>query len=200
MNKIIIGTVQFSLNYGITNTIGKINDDDIDKIYDFCHQNNILYFDCAQDYGDSEKIMSNYKNKYKNFMVITKAKFVNNDIDLIMNKSFEKFNEIEYFLLHSFSDYNSNNINKLCGFKNKKIKKIGVSIYSVDEANILLDDENIDVIQIPFNYIDNQWDNELFLNKLEFRKNNIEIHVRSIFLQGLLLNFTHKILILFFNF
>jgi aryl-alcohol dehydrogenase-like predicted oxidoreductase len=98
-------------------------------------------------------------------------------------------------MLHSFEDYkNKYIINKLLYYKNlNKIKKIGVSIYNVEEAIELLNDNIINVIQIPFNYLDNQWFNIEFqelvnMNKKNNSKNIIEIHVRSIFLQGILLN------------
>ncbi len=188
LNKLIIGTVQFGLDYGITNKSGKVNNDELDKIFAFCFNNKINTFDTAQDYGTSENILSNYKIKYQQFNIITKAKFINKDINETIKKSVEKFNKINYFLLHSYNDYNNNIINNLIDFQNKElIDKIGVSVYNVDEAILLLDDSRINVIQIPFNYIDSQWDNELFITKLQSRP-DIEIHVRSIFLQGVLLN------------
>jgi aryl-alcohol dehydrogenase-like predicted oxidoreductase len=195
MANIIIGTVQFGLDYGITNKNGKINDYELNKIFNFCNNNNILYFDTAQDYGISETILSEYKKKYNNFKIITKAKFKNKNIsyDEIINLSLLKFEKIDYFLLHSFDDYNSDIIKKLLEYKkNNKICKIGVSIYNVEEAIILLKDINIDIIQLPTNYMDNQWDNDEFKKLLNIRT-NIEIHARSIFLQGLLLNFPNKI-------
>ncbi len=188
LNKLIIGTVQFGLDYGITNKSGKVNNDELDKIFAFCFNNKINTFDTAQDYGTSENILSNYKIKYQQFNIITKAKFINKDINETIKKSVEKFNKINYFLLHSYNDYNNNIINTLIDFQKKElIDKIGVSVYNVDEAILLLDDSRINVIQIPFNYIDSQWDNELFITKLQSRP-DIEIHVRSIFLQGVLLN------------
>jgi aryl-alcohol dehydrogenase-like predicted oxidoreductase len=195
IEKIIIGTAQFGLDYGITNKNGKINDDEIDKIFNFCLNNNINTFDTAQDYGNSEKILSINKKKYNNIKIITKSKFKNKNIsyDENINTSILQFDKIDYFLLHSFDDYNSELINKLIEYKKKnKILKIGVSIYNVDEAKILLKDKNIDVIQLPINYIDNQWDDVEFMNLLNSRK-DIEIHGRSIFLQGLLLNVPNKI-------
>ena len=126
MDKIILGTVQFGLNYGITNNNGKISDIDIDKIFNFCNINNIIYFDTAQDYGTSEDILSKYKKKYNNFKIITKAKFKNKNlsIDELINISINKFENIDYFLLHSFEDYNEEIINNLLKYKNKidKIK------------------------------------------------------------------------------
>lgn len=193
MDKLILGTVQFGLNYGITNKDGKVNNEDIEKIFKFCNMNNIIYFDTAQDYGISEDILSKYKKIYKNIKIITKAKFKNKNIspDEIIKSSINKFNKIDFFLLHSFDDYNDDIINNLLKYKNK-IDKIGVSIYNVSEAKILLQNKNINIIQIPYNYIDNQWEDPEFIELLNNRK-DIEIHARSIFLQGLLLNYPNII-------
>jgi len=187
INKMILGTVQFGLNYGITNTTGKIEGNELDKIFEFCDNNKIYYFDTAQDYGDSENIILKYKQKFTNFQIITKAKFLNKDIPKTIDISVAKFEYINYFLLHSFTDYDPFVIEQLK--KNKaisKIGKIGVSVYTVEEAIMCLKDLNIDCIQIPFNYLDRQWFNEEFQKLISYRK--IEIHVRSIFLQGILLN------------
>jgi aryl-alcohol dehydrogenase-like predicted oxidoreductase len=193
IEKLIIGTVQFGMDYGITNSTGKINQNELDQIFNFCNNNKINYFDTAQDYGNSEDIMSNYQEIYPNINIITKSKFKNKNINDTINISLNKFNNIECFLLHSFEDYqNKELIDILLKYKEQnKIKKIGVSIYNVDEGIKLLKDNIIDVIQIPFNYLDNQWFNPEFQNLITTHK-NIKIHVRSIFLQGLLLNRSYK--------
>jgi aryl-alcohol dehydrogenase-like predicted oxidoreductase len=129
LNKLIIGTVQFGLDYGITNQNGKVSEEDLDKIFSFCNENNIYYFDTAQDYGTSENIISKYSALYPNFKIITKSKFHNSLPTLLENKdcerhkkdinktieiSLNKFYEIECFMLHSFEDYNNQEImNKL---------------------------------------------------------------------------------------
>lgn len=186
--KLIIGTVQFGLDYGITNTDGKVNKEELDKIFNFCNDNKIFYFDTAQDYGNSEDIMSEQLKVHPKFKIITKCKFKNKNYDEVITKSINKFESIEYFLFHSYEDYSKESIEKLNFYKKQGfIKKIGVSLYTVEEAILLLDDPLIDVLQIPFNYIDNQWDNQIFKEKLKNRS-DVEIHVRSIFLQGILLN------------
>ena len=193
IEKLIIGTVQFGIDYGITNSTGKINKNELDQIFSFCNNNKINYFDTAQDYGNSEDIISSYEKIYSNINIITKSKFKNKNIEDVINISLNKFNYIECFLLHSFEDYqNKELISTLLKYKElNKIKKIGVSIYNVEEGIKLLEDNIIDVIQIPFNYLDNQWFNNKFKNLIEINK-HIEIHVRSIFLQGLLLNKPNK--------
>jgi aryl-alcohol dehydrogenase-like predicted oxidoreductase len=187
LSKLIIGTVQFGLNYGITNTNGKTSKEDLDNIFNFCNQSNIKFFDTAQDYGNSEDILKEYKNKYSDIIIITKSKFKNKDINETINLSINKFNKIDYFLLHSFDDYTEQVIDKLIEYKKEnKITKIGVSIYNINEAKQLLIDNKIDIIQLPFNYLDKQWFDKEFQDLI--KKNKVEIHVRSIFLQGILLN------------
>lgn len=63
------------------------------------------------------------------------------------------------------------------------VKKIGVSIYQPRDLERLCDKFEFDLIQLPFNILDNRW--ALWLKELHRR--GIEVHVRSIFLQGLLL-------------
>lgn len=63
------------------------------------------------------------------------------------------------------------------------IKKIGLSIYSNYEFEHAINNEFVDVIQLPYNLLDNRNQRGLLLNKAKiFGK---EIQARSIFLQGL---------------
>ena len=66
-----------------------------------------------------------------------------------------------------------------------KIKKIGLSIYDFEKAIKILKKFKFDIIQCPYNVIDRRLDKKNYINF--FKKKKIEIHVRSIFLQGLLL-------------
>ena len=65
------------------------------------------------------------------------------------------------------------------------IKKIGLSIYNFDMLIYNLNNFPIDLIQVPFNIFDKRILNKK-LQKIIFR-NKIEVHARSVFLQGLLL-------------
>jgi aryl-alcohol dehydrogenase-like predicted oxidoreductase len=70
---------------------------------------------------------------------------------------------------------------KSCGL----VEKIGVSAYSKQEIDQILDNFEIDLIQVPASILDQRLINDGSLSKL--KKYGVEIHVRSIFLQGLLL-------------
>ena len=76
MNKIIIGTAQFGLNYGINNKSGKISQKKINDIIRFCIKSKIFIFDTSQNYGDAESKIGNFiKKNNTNLKIITKIKY-----------------------------------------------------------------------------------------------------------------------------
>ena len=193
--KLILGTVQLGIDYGINKK--KPTLDQSLEILNYCIKNNINTFDTAQDYGNCEEIISNITNE--NVNIITKINFHSKDnnpidYDLILEKVNNSLNNLKVkslhtLLLHRFDDFLCKNLvdNLFKIKKNGLIKNIGVSVYTVEEAIEVLNDKRFTIIQIPFNYLDNQWNNEEFKNLIK-KRNDVEIHVRSIFLQGILVN------------
>lgn len=188
---LILGTVQLGIDYGILKKKPTIEESK--QILNYAINSNILTFDTAQGYGNSEEILSSISNN-KNVTIITKIDFENlNTEKKILDKIYISLkrlnvNKIDVLLLHSFNDFrNKNLLEILFSLKDKNIiDKIGVSLYTLQEAIEVFEDNRISVLQIPFNYLDRQWDNKIFQEKI--KTNNIEIHVRSIFLQGILVN------------
>lgn len=195
MNNFVLGTVQLGLNYGITNKTGKPSEKQSIEIIKYAIKNNINTFDTANEYGESEKLLS-YTKDFNTTIITKLAKFpvnisekeiINNTISSI-NKSCQnlKIDKINTLLLHSYEQYKNKIIWKTLNElkENNKINKLGVSVYTVSEAIECLHDDLVEHIQIPFNILDNQWNN--FDNLIN--KKNITIHVRSIFLQGILIS------------
>ena len=56
-NKLALGTVQFGLNYGVTNDNGQVRIEEVKHILNFAKDNNIYTLDTAASYGNSEKIL-----------------------------------------------------------------------------------------------------------------------------------------------
>ena len=198
MEQFVLGTAQLGLNYGITNIVGKPTKDQSIEIIKYAIENNIKQFDTAREYGESENLLSHASNfnttiitKLSKFSVnISQKEIVNHTINSIEKSCLNlKINTIDILLLHSYEQYkNKKSWKTLTELKKKnKINKLGVSVYTVSEAIDCLNDSLVEHIQIPFNLLDNQWDNIDFLNLINKRK-NITIHVRSIFLQGILIN------------
>ena len=187
--KLILGTVQLGKKYSKF-LEDKIQLNESIKILDYCIKNDILTFDTAQIYGDSEKILS-YISEIENVNIITKIHFDNSSIIIDkINKSLSNLNvnKLNTLMFHNYHNFkNKKIVNELIKFKNNKlIENLGVSVYTVNEAMDVLKSKHITVLQIPFNYLDRQWENKDFLELV--KKKNIDIHIRSIFLQGLLVN------------
>ncbi len=187
-NKLAIGTAQFGLNYGIANQNGKVNANQIQSILDFAHEKGINILDTAKAYGNSEKSIGNYlKLTEKTWYIITKIS--NSDKNLIEQilDSKEKLTVLPTIILaHSANLFLDPMFqSKLQETKDKElVHSIGVSLYSETEINQVLDSKlKPDVIQLPMNILDTRLYRCGVLSKLFDRE--IEIHVRSAFLQGL---------------
>src|SRR6056300_1320064 len=70
MSKLALGTVQFGLNYGISNKTGRVNDDNIKKILLLAKKEDIDVIDTAISYGTSEEAIGNASKA--DFKFITK--------------------------------------------------------------------------------------------------------------------------------
>ena len=75
--------------------------------------------------------------------------------------------------------------------KIKIVKNIGVSLYDFKKLDFLLKKFPIDVVQVPFNILDQRLNKNLFKEIISRKK--IEVHVRSIFLQGILVDKTNSV-------
>lgn len=187
--KITLGTVQLGMKYGINNKIGKPDKNEAFKILDYAYENGIKSFDTAQAYGKSEKIIGDWIkiNNIKDIYITTKISQFDG-LDLLLEKSLNnlKTNKIDNLLCHNFNTYYENEISnyeKIIKLKNKKyIDNFGLSLYDPGEY-MLLSNKSIDTLQIPINIFDQRFLKDNILKSM--KQNNIEIFVRSIFLQGL---------------
>ena len=73
----------------------------------------------------------------------------------------------------------------------KYVKKIGVSVYTIQEAKKILDKFKLDIIQVPINVFNQEFLNRNFLESV--KRNHIEVHARSIFFQGMAIQDINKI-------
>jgi len=191
--KLALGTVQFGLDYGVTNNTGQVPIDEVRNILTFAKNNNIDTLDTASGYGNSEKVLGNIG--VNGFKIVTKTsplKFGINNVLQSFHKSLKdlKITSVDSLLIHNIDDIKDKKfdalykeINKLK--QNQLISKIGFSTYTPDQVDFLLDNFDFDLIQVPFNLLDTRLVDGGQLKALKNKK--IETHARSIFLQGLLL-------------
>ena len=186
-SKFIIGTAQFGLDYGINNTRGKIQKDKVFKILDhaFCH--GVRMLDTAFSYGDSEQVLGEYHRSKDNvFEVVSKIKPGRNQngiIDESLNRLERK--KIYGMMVHDFKSFQENNLIYsflLDARDNGKILKCGFSVYYPDQIRYLFDNSiEFDFVQLPYSVLDQRFERLLPVLKSK----GIEVHARSLFLQGL---------------
>ena len=191
-DKIILGTAQFGMNYGINNLNGKINNEEIYKILEYSYDSGIRQLDTAEAYGDSIDLIGEFhsQNPEKKFKVFSKGTHDQTQDDYSFNiKSNLKKLYIEYYegyMIHNYKSFNGNQklINEMVEAKSSGlIKNNGVSLYLNEEVNEVLNQNLFDFIQLPFNLLDNAFKRESVIKSA--KSFNIDIHARSIFLQGL---------------
>ena len=190
--RFVIGSANFIQKYGADQK--RIGHKEIKKILNLAKENNILKIDTAEVYLKNNNI---FKKISKKFQFITKIKPDHNWVSLDYCKKkllchFEKFNidKIETLLFHDDKILLKKNgpiiFKNVETFKKKYFKKIGISVYETKNLKYLTKMYNIDVVQFPYNILDKRIIRSGWLKKL--KENGIEVHIRSIFLQGLLVN------------
>ena len=198
MSKLALGTVQFGLDYGVSNDCGEVQKSEVVRILNVCKDNDIDLLDTASSYGKSEEVLGDAG--IKSFDIITKLpprpllvldmdEWVERQVHDSLLKLKEK--TIYGVLIHNSKDLMDNLGPKLWGALQKLkekgvIKKIGISIYSVNELAAI--EKRVycpDIVQAPLNLFDQSIKTSGWLKKLS--ENGIEVHARSVFLQGVLI-------------
>ncbi len=196
-----IGTVQFGLDYGVSNSFGKTSEKEIAKILSLAEDNKVSFVDTAYGYGNAHSVIGRNTSLSDHWKIVTKLtvtdnSYITSDDVLIFRKMFNESikdmgrSGVYALLLHSEEDlfkpgseliFQELRRLKLSGL----INKIGVSLYDVNLVDKIIKLNIIDIIQIPINIFDQRL---VLSGKLARLKNKgIEIHARSVFLQGLLL-------------
>lgn len=201
-NKLCFGTANFVKNYGINKSEG-YNQKKVKIILNLLKQNKIKYIDTAINYKNVERKIGKFNLNF--FEIYTKIPeipkkiknidlWIHNQITLSLKKTNKFF--FEGVFLHNPEDLLKNKNKQIFNTletlkKQKKIKKIGVSVYDLKTLKRIIKEFKIDIIQIPYNLFDRGQKKKELLNIL--KKNKIEIHARSIFLQGVLLMDSNKL-------
>ncbi|MFE0013684.1 aldo/keto reductase [Mesorhizobium sp. NPDC059054] len=195
-----VGTVQFGLAYGVTNRVGRVGLEEAASILHFARENDVVTLDTAALYGDSEVTIGRAAAGMA-FDIVTKTVKVSSEAsadtaaDAIISR-FERsisdlrVAQVDALMVHDAGDllgcYGDRVWRCLHTIKVSGLaRKIGASVYSGNEIDALLDRYDIDIVQLPINAIDLRLADGGQLDRLATRK--VEVHARSIFLQGLLL-------------
>ena len=186
MGKLVLGTVQFGLKYGV-NSAGRPSEDAVKSILKEAAKGGITTLDTSSAYGNSEEILGESVTPEEHFKIVSKYPKGETPVREMFSSSLKrlKVDNLYGYLLHHFEVYKNNpkvwddfNALKDSG----KVQKIGFSLYTPEELELILKNgSHFDLIQVPFNIFDKK-----FLPYMkDLYEKGVEIHVRSTFLQGL---------------
>jgi len=200
LQKIALGTVQFGIPYGINNHNGVLSFEEIEQILRTAASAGITLLDTAPVYGDAEEKIGRFSEG--GFKVVTKLPARKNRHPYSkewlydsVRESIKRLNvkKIYGLLLHKPGDLLEKDggifFSDLQNLKQEGlVDKIGISIYEPSELVVLSDNYFFDIVQAPFNILDRRMIDSGWMDRLY--KKGIELHVRSVFLQGLFINAT----------
>ena len=199
--KIGLGTVQFGQNYGVSNKQGITPEDEVREILTFAWEHGVTLMDTAALYGTSEEVLGRSIPPHASFKIVTKtATFQNTKITKkdaarlkeTFRRSLDKLKQPKLYglLVHHAVDLLKEGGQYLWEAMQELkdmglVQKIGASLYSPQELNHLLEKYTPDIVQAPINVFNQRMIQNGHLQ--HFNRLGVEIHTRSVFLQGLLL-------------
>ena len=195
--KLAIGTVQFGLDYGVSNANGRTPCDEVDRILKRAKLASIDTLDTASAYGDSEQVLG--RIGVNGWHVVSKVPSLPEDgangkewVLFHVRQSLERLgvDRLDGLLLHRATDLLKAQGGKIAaGMQEAKaeglVDKVGYSIYSPHSLSELIEVMPPDLVQAPFNVLDQRLASSGWLVRLV--ELGVEVHVRSVFMQGLLL-------------
>lgn len=201
--RIALGTAQFGLDYGITNTTGRVGGEDVGRMLDTAWRGGVGLLDTAAAYGGSEESLGQALEGQhgRPWRLITKTvplrknAITASDIDVV-DQGFAaslrhlRTDGVETLLVHHAQDLLVPGGEALYAWLREqqvagRTLHIGVSVYGGEETAALLDRFKFDVVQLPASLADQHLLRDGTVDRLA--QAGVEIHVRSLYLQGLLL-------------
>ena len=187
--ELALGTAQFGMTYGVTNTNRRMSLRSQRRIIDVAKAYGISKLDTAAGYGESENNLGLLG--VDEFKVSTKIPFIKNneggEVARYLEASLKrlKASRLDVIYLHDEKNIGRQDIMmELEELKRAgKVERIGVSIYA--KTNVSFDLSSFDVVQCQGNAIDRAFE--------ELLRSGPSIFLRSVFLQGLLLADIDKI-------
>jgi spore coat polysaccharide biosynthesis protein SpsF len=202
---IMLGTAQLGMKYGIANRAGCLSDSEAISILALALSSGVNRFDTARSYGKSESRIGSALSHQReaDTFVVTKLLPLAELADDASMPDIARFIEASVFrschelrrrrldvvMFHRCADmvrWNGAATNHLELLADEGVVgEIGVSVYQPEEAIRCIADMRVKHLQIPFNLLDKRWASVPFTAALD-RRPDLRVHVRSVFLQGLL--------------
>lgn len=189
--KLSLGTAQFGLAYGVSNTTGQPSEAETALIIARARQHGIRTIDTARAYGDAEKRLGEIG--IEGFDIVTKIGGIDGPHltdEVRSSLSSLRIASLYGLLLHRpfelLASQGADLRDAMVQLRTAGVvKKIGMSVYDPSELDAVIPFFRPDIVQLPHNILDRRMERSGWLQKLKDME--VEIHVRSVFLQGLLI-------------
>jgi aryl-alcohol dehydrogenase-like predicted oxidoreductase len=200
-SRVGLGTAQFGADYGISNREGRPSEREIAAILERAVMAGVGYLDTAAGYADAEALIGRQLPRGHRLRIVTKlpsipeqkieAQHAENLLTALAG-SLERLRSAQVYgvLIHQAGDLGKPGWEHLVhALQEARTRgwadRIGVSVYDADDLSLVQNRFKPDIVQIPFNALDRRLAVSGWLTRL--KSAGIEIHARSLFLQGLLL-------------
>lgn len=202
--ELCLGTVQFGMDYGISGQKQPSVEQAVEML-DYAVQNGINTIDTANAYGTAEDVVGTFLRKKtvprEKLWII--SKFRPNLLDDVQEEDYYAVMKgnlsntlerlgvdyLDTYLLHSaryvYNDAIIDTLNRLK--KEGYARKVGVSVYEVDEAKKCIERDKVDFMQLPYSVFDQRMKNGGLFDMAKKNPVATQIHSRSTFIQGLIL-------------
>ena len=192
--KLGLGTAQFGLDYGVSNTRGRLAEAEAGVILQLCAQAGVAVVDTAAQYGGAEAVIGRILPRPNPFRLVTKTARLSDGLDRLEAEARASLERLGVgragaILVHQAADLLGPDgpalWARLRRLKDQGLfERIGVSAYPGDDPLGLARRFKPDLMQLPASLLDQRLIQGGVLN--EIAALGVEIHLRSIFLQGLL--------------
>ena len=196
-----LGTAQFGGPYGVSNVRGKPTEAEVRHILAVAGQRGVQVLDTAPAYGDSEEVLGRALAPGHSFRIVTKtptaadsagAGGVAQAVSDSLQRTLRHLRQpaVDGLIVHNarqvLEESGGSLIEAMLEQKARgRVRAIGVSVYEAEQVDRVLDVFTPDLVQLPLNALDQRLLRSGHIRALAAA--GIEIHVRSVFLQGLLL-------------
>lgn len=197
--RIGLGTVQWGMDYGVANRDGRTPPEEVARILAAGRVAGLRVLDTAALYGEAESVLG--EQDLSGLQVVTKtpryahAPITDADADDLKATLARSLVRLRLPVVHGLLAHHAEDllapggerlIDALRALRDEgKVARIGVSVYDGAQIDAVLARFTPDLVQLPLNVFDQRLIADGSLARLA--ELGVEIHVRSVFLQGLLL-------------
>jgi len=199
--EICLGTAQFGLPYGITNTAGQVAEAEVQALLEMATSADLRFLDTAQAYGNAETVLGRTLPSGHGFRLISKLQSQTQPIftasdSVAWEQAFEnslirlKQQRLDALLLHSVGDLRKPGGHHLLEWllslrERGLVRRLGLSIYESSDLDSV-PSELLDLVQLPLSLYDQRLLCDGTIDRLHAQ--GCAVHARSLYLQGLLLS------------